>query len=307
MSLFDKFKNGLARSRSGFAGHLENLFTRGELNDEFYDELEEIMVSGDVGIETSLKLVAELKDEANANKIRTVEDFRELLQNKILAIMQTGSEQSFPAEKPLVILLVGVNGSGKTTSAAKLANLYKLEGKKVMLVAGDTFRAAAVEQLEIWAERAGVDIIKQQAGTDPSALFFDAINSAKAKGFDVVIGDTAGRLHNKFNLMEELNKIYRVISRSLPGAPHQVLLVVDATTGQNAMAQAKSFNDALPLNGLILTKLDGTARGGIVIGIRDALDIPVCYVGTGEQMDDLTPFDADLFMKALLDNNSSCS
>jgi fused signal recognition particle receptor len=307
MSLFEKFKNGLARSRSGFAGHLESLFTRGELNDDFYDELEEILVSGDVGIETSLKLVAELKDEANAGKTRTAEDFRDLLQNKILAILQTGSEQSFPAEKPLVILLVGVNGSGKTTSAAKLANLYKLEGKKVMLVAGDTFRAAAVEQLEIWAERAGVDIIKQQAGTDPSALFFDAINSAKAKGVDVVIGDTAGRLHNKFNLMEELNKIYRVINRSLPGAPHQVLLVVDATTGQNAMAQAKSFNDALPLDGLVLTKLDGTARGGIVIGIRDALDIPVCYVGTGEQMDDLTPFDAKLFMNALLDNSSSFS
>lgn len=307
MSLFEKFKNGLARSRSGFAGHLESLFTRGELNDDFYDELEEILVSGDVGIETSLKLVAELKDEANASKTRTAEDFRDLLQNKILAILQTGSEQSFPAEKPLVILLVGVNGSGKTTSAAKLANLYKLEGKKVMLVAGDTFRAAAVEQLEIWAERAGVDIIKQQAGTDPSALFFDAINSAKAKGVDVVIGDTAGRLHNKFNLMEELNKIYRVINRSLPGAPHQVLLVVDATTGQNAMAQAKSFNDALPLDGLVLTKLDGTARGGIVIGIRDALDIPVCYVGTGEQMDDLTPFDAKLFMNALLDNSSSFS
>ncbi len=301
MSLFDKFKNGLARSRSGFAGHLESLFTRGELNDDFYDELEEILVSGDVGIETSLKLVAELKDKANANKIRTAEDFRELLHNKILTILQTESDQSFQAEKPLVVLLVGVNGSGKTTSAAKLANLYKLEGKKVMLVAGDTFRAAAVEQLEIWAERAGVDIIKQQAGTDPSALFFDAINSAKAKGVDVVIGDTAGRLHNKFNLMEELNKIYRVISRSLPGAPHQVLLVVDATTGQNAMAQAKSFNDALPVNGLILTKLDGTARGGIVIGIRDALDIPVCYVGTGEQMDDLAPFDAELFLKALLE------
>ncbi len=303
MSLFDKFKSGFARSRSGFAGHLESLFNRGELNDEFYDELEEILVSGDVGIETSLKLVAELKDEAKDSKVKTAEDFKELLQNKLLAILQSGSETTFPTGKPLVILMVGVNGSGKTTSAAKLANLYKLEGKKVMLVAGDTFRAAAVEQLEIWAERTGVDIIRQQMGTDPSALFFDAINSAKAKGVDVVIGDTAGRLHNKFNLMEELNKIYRVISRSLPGAPHQVLLVVDATTGQNAMAQAKSFNDALPLNGLILTKLDGTARGGIVIGIRDALDIPVCYVGTGEQINDLTPFDAELFLEALLSNS----
>ncbi len=301
MSLFDKFKSSLARSRSGFAGHLGNLFTRSELSDDFYDELEEILVSGDVGIETSLKLVEELKVEAKASKVNTAEDLRGLLQEKMLTILNGGSEQALPDEKPLVILLVGVNGSGKTTSAAKLANLYKIAGKKVMLVAGDTFRAAAVEQLEIWAGRAGVEMIRQQSGTDPSALFFDAINSAQAKGVDVVIGDTAGRLHNKFNLMEELNKIYRVINRNLPGAPHQVLLVVDATTGQNAMAQAKSFNEALPVNGLILTKLDGTARGGIVIGIRDALDIPVCYVGTGEQMDDLTPFDAELFLKALLE------
>jgi fused signal recognition particle receptor len=306
MSLFDKFKNGLARSRSGFAGHLDSLFTRSELSDDFYDELEEILVSGDVGIETSLKLVEELKAEAKVSKVKTAEDFRGLLQEKLLNILTGGSEQPLPAEKPLVILLVGVNGSGKTTSAAKLANLYKIAGKKVMLVAGDTFRAAAVEQLEIWAGRTGVDMIRQQSGTDPSALFFDAINSAKAKGVDVVIGDTAGRLHNKFNLMEELNKIYRVIDRNLPGAPHQVLLVVDATTGQNAMAQAKSFNEALPINGLILTKLDGTARGGIVIGIRDALDIPVCYVGTGEQMDDLAPFDAELFLKALFENNPGC-
>jgi fused signal recognition particle receptor len=302
MSLLDKFKNGLARSRSGFAGHLDNLFTQSELNDDFYDELEEILVSGDVGIETSLKLVEELKAEAKASKVKTAEDFRGLLQDKILTILNGGSEQTIPTEKPLVIILVGVNGSGKTTSAAKLANLYKTAGKKVMLVAGDTFRAAAVEQLEIWAGRTGVDMIRQQSGTDPSALFFDAINSAKAKDVDVVIGDTAGRLHNKFNLMEELNKIYRVIDRNLPGAPHQVLLVVDATTGQNAMAQAKSFNEALPINGLILTKLDGTARGGIVIGIRDALDIPVFYVGTGEQMDDLAPFDAALFLKALLES-----
>jgi fused signal recognition particle receptor len=200
-----------------------------------------------------------------------------------------------------VILLVGVNGSGKTTSAAKLANLYRCEGKKVLMVAGDTFRAAAVEQLEVWAQRAGVDLIKQQAGSDPSALFFDAMNSARAREFDVVIGDTAGRLHNKFNLMEELNKIYRVIGRNIPGAPHQVLLVIDATTGQNAMTQAKSFNEALPLSGLILTKLDGTARGGIVVGIQDSLDIPVRYIGTGEKMEDLAPFNAEDFVNALMD------
>ncbi|MDW7728691.1 MAG: signal recognition particle-docking protein FtsY [Bacillota bacterium] len=301
MSILDKFKSGLARSKTGFIGRLDNLFGSGELNEEFYEELEEILVTGDVGVETSLKISSELREEAGRRKIKTREDFRLLLQDKISEILKSEPEDEIPAEKPLVILMVGVNGSGKTTSAAKLAHIYKNRGDKVLLVAGDTFRAAAVEQLEIWAERTGVEIIKQQSGSDPSALFFDAINSARARGVDVLIGDTAGRLHNKYNLMEELNKIYRVIGRNLPGAPHQILLVVDATTGQNAMAQAKSFNESLPLNGLILTKLDGTARGGIVIGIQDTLGIPVRYIGTGEKMDDLAPFDPILFTRALLE------
>ncbi len=216
----------------------------------------------------------------------------------------TTSEGDIQVDKgePHVILLVGVNGSGKTTSAAKLANLYKQEGKSVLLVAGDTFRAAAIEQLEIWAERAGVELIKQQAGSDPSALFFDAMNSARARNIDLVIGDTAGRLHNKFNLMEELNKINRVVGRCQEGAPHQVLLVLDATTGQNAVAQAKSFNQSLPVSGLILTKLDGTARGGIVVSIQDSLGIPVRYVGLGEKMEDLAPFEPDQFARALLES-----
>ncbi|MBW6463583.1 MAG: signal recognition particle-docking protein FtsY [Firmicutes bacterium] len=301
MSILDKFKSGLARSKTGFIGRLDNLFGSGELNEEFYEELEEILVTGDVGVETSLKISSELREEAGRRKIKTREEFRLLLQDKISEILKSEPEDEIPAEKPLVILMVGVNGSGKTTSAAKLAHIYKNRGDKVLLVAGDTFRAAAVEQLEIWAERTGVEIIKQQSGSDPSALFFDAINSARARGVDVLIGDTAGRLHNKYNLMEELNKIYRVIGRNLPGAPHQILLVVDATTGQNAMAQAKSFNESLPLNGLILTKLDGTARGGIVIGIQDTLGIPVRYIGTGEKMDDLAPFDPILFTRALLE------
>jgi fused signal recognition particle receptor len=301
MSLIEKFKNGLLRSKSGFIGRLERLFGSGELNDEFYDELEEIMVAGDVGIATSLKLVGQLREDAARLKLKAREETRELLRQSLINICSSEEATVLQSEPPLVILLVGVNGSGKTTSAAKLANLYRSEGKKVLMVAGDTFRAAAVEQLEVWAQRAGVDLIKQQAGSDPSALFFDAMNSARAREFDVVIGDTAGRLHNKFNLMEELNKIYRVIGRNMPGALHQVLLVIDATTGQNAMAQAKSFNEALPLSGLILTKLDGTARGGIVVGIQDSLDIPVRYIGTGEKMEDLAPFDAEDFVNALMD------
>lgn len=301
MSLIEKFKNSLLRSKSGFIGRLERLFGSGELNADFYDELEEILVTGDVGVETSIKLVGQLREEAGRRKLRAREETRELLRQSLVTICHTDEAVADNSESPLVILLVGVNGSGKTTSAAKLANLYRSNGKKVLMVAGDTFRAAAVEQLEVWAKRAGVDLIKQQAGSDPSALFFDAMNSAQAREFDVVIGDTAGRLHNKCNLMEELNKIYRVIGRSLPGAPHQVLLVIDATTGQNAMAQAKSFNEALPLSGLILTKLDGTARGGIVVGIQDSLDIPVRYIGTGEKMEDLAPFNAEDFVNALMD------
>jgi len=301
MSLIEKFKNGLLRSKSGFIGRLEHLFGSGELNDDFYDELEEIMVAGDVGIATSLKLVGQLREDAGRLKLKAREETRELLRQSLINICSAEDATVLQSEPPLVILLVGVNGSGKTTSAAKLANLYRSEGKKVLMVAGDTFRAAAVEQLEVWAQRAGVDLIKQQAGSDPSALFFDAMNSARAREFDVVIGDTAGRLHNKFNLMEELNKIYRVIGRNMPGALHQVLLVIDATTGQNAMAQAKSFNEALPLSGLILTKLDGTARGGIVVGIQDSLEIPVRYIGIGEKMEDLAPFDAEDFVNALMD------
>ncbi len=301
MNKIETFRSSLARSRSGFLDRLNHLIRKGELDDNFYEQLEEILISGDVGVETTLKLVEELKDDTTTRKVTDRETFRSLMAQKISAILTAPARLVEPAEPPLLILMVGVNGSGKTTSAAKLAGFYKDLGKKVMLVAGDTFRAAAIEQLEIWSERAGVELIRQQSGSDPSALFFDAINAAKTRGIDVVIGDTAGRLHNKYNLMEELNKIYRVISRNLPGAPHQVILVVDATTGQNAVAQAKSFNEALPLSGLILTKLDGTARGGIVLAIRDLLDLPVLYIGTGEQIEDFSPFDADAFTAALLD------
>ncbi len=301
MSVFNQLKSGLARSKTGFTDRLVNLFSSGELNEEFYEELEEILVSGDVGIELTMKLVEELKEDSRRLKYKARYQVKDLLLEKLANIMSAEQVHLETTGKPHVIILVGVNGSGKTTSAAKLAYLYRQENKKVLLVAGDTFRAAAIEQLEIWAARAGVDLIKQQAGSDPSALYFDAMNSARARKIDVVIGDTAGRLHNKFNLMEELSKVHRVIGRCIDGAPHQVLLVIDATTGQNAIAQAKSFNEALPIDGIILTKLDGTARGGIVISIQDALNIPVFYIGIGEKMEDLTPFNPADFARALLD------
>lgn len=300
MSMIDQFKQVLARSKSGLIDPLTMLFSGGEVNKAFYEELEEVLISGDVGVQTSIKVVEKLKEEAGRLKLKERKDVRELLQQLLTAAVSPDEEKPYMTGQPHVILLVGVNGSGKTTSAAKLANLYRKQNKKVLLVAGDTFRAAAVEQLEIWSGRAGVDLIKQQSGSDPSALFFDAINSARARKTDVVVGDTAGRLHNKFNLMEELNKIYRVINRNMPGAPHQVLLVIDATTGQNAVVQAASFNEAMPLTGIILTKLDGTARGGIVIGIQDTLKIPIRFIGTGEKIDDLAPFIAADFISALL-------
>lgn len=301
MSLLNQFKNGLARSKTGFINRLDALFSGGEINDDFYDELEEILVSGDVGVETTFEIVEQLQGEVKNLKIKESGQVRELLINKIIKKLSFNQAKESSVIKPHVIMLVGVNGSGKTTTAAKLARLYKEQEKKVLLVAGDTFRAAAVEQLEIWAKRAGVEIIKQQSGSDPSALYYDALNAACARGFDIVIGDTAGRLHNKYNLMEELNKIYRVVGRSVPGAPHEILLVIDATTGQNAVAQANSFNQALPLTGIVLTKLDGTARGGIVISIQDKIGIPVKYIGTGEKIDDLAPFDPEIFAQALLE------
>lgn len=305
MSLADRFRDSLARSRAGFISRLHSLFSPGELDDAFYEQLEEILIGGDTGVRAALKLVEQLKTEAAARRIKRREEAGKLLEQILvdfLAISTSGAADPLEnAEKPGVILLVGVNGSGKTTSAAKLAHLYRSRGKKVLLVAGDTFRAAAVEQLEIWAQRAGADLIRQQSGADPSALFFDALNAARARGSDLVIGDTAGRLHTKSNLMEELNKIYRVIGRSMPGAPQQVLLVIDAGTGHNAIAQAESFNAALPLTGIILTKLDGTARGGIVFGIREVLKIPICYIGAGEKIEDLLPFNAGDFARAFLE------
>ena len=299
MNLVERFKAGLSRSREGFLRGLDQLFRGSELNDEFYESLEETLILGDVGVETTLKLVEQLRTNIKRHKVTERSGARELLVEEIAGLL-TYEKKKPLLEGPLVILLVGVNGSGKTTSAAKLAHLYRGEGKKVLLVAGDTFRAAAIEQLQIWAKRAAVEIISQQPGSDPSAVFFDALNAARARKIDVVIGDTAGRLHTRVNLMEELKKIDRVIGRVQPGAPHQVLLVIDATTGHNGIVQAAHFNEAVPVDGLILTKVDGTAKGGIVVAISDLLKVPVCYVGMGEQLEDLLPFDPHDFARALL-------
>lgn len=300
MNLVERFKTGLARSKEGFLRRLDLLFRGGELNDDFYEALEEALILGDVGVEASLKLVEQLRRELNRRKVRERSQAKEILTQEIAALLTGPQEPVKPDREPLVILLIGVNGSGKTTTAAKLAHRYRREGNEVLLVAGDTFRAAAIEQLQIWAERAGVAMIKQQPGSDPSAVFYDALNAARARQVDVVIGDTAGRLHTKVNLMEELKKINRVIGRVQPGAPHRVLLVIDATTGHNGIAQAARFNEAVPVTGLVLTKLDGTARGGIVVGMQDILKVPVCYVGVGEKLEDLLPFEAEDFARALL-------
>lgn len=301
MGLLQRFKTGLLKSRQGFTRRLEVLFSPGEVNAQFFEQLEETLILGDVGAATASALVEELQDQARRGRIKDRQAVKELLISRITELLDNPEQAVDTGPLPLVILLVGVNGTGKTTTAAKLAYIYRQQGKKVLLVAGDTFRAAAIDQLQIWAERAGAEIIKQQPGSDPAAVFFDALNAARARRAEVVIGDTAGRLHTRANLMQELEKIQRVISRSIPDAPHQVWLVIDATTGQNGLAQARLFNESVPVDGLIVTKLDGTARGGIVIGIQEALGIPVRYLGVGEGIGDLVPFQAREFARALLE------
>jgi fused signal recognition particle receptor len=298
-----KFKDGLSKTRNAFVERVDDLFSRRKkIDEEFYEELEEILIGADVGVNTVMKLIDELRTEVRKQKIEEATALQPILSEKLVALLQSGDVDTslHMAESGLtVILVVGVNGVGKTTSIGKLAHLLKQQGKKVILAAGDTFRAGAIEQLEVWGTRVGVDVIKQQAGSDPAAVMFDALQAAKTRRADVLICDTAGRLQNKSNLMEELNKIYRVIRREVPDAPHEVLLVLDATTGQNALSQAKLFGDKTGLTGLVLTKLDGTAKGGIVIAIRQEMDIPVKFVGLGEKMDDLQPFDSEQFVHAL--------
>jgi fused signal recognition particle receptor len=288
MGFFDKLKN-----ISIFSG-----FTK--LDDDFYDELEEKLILSDMGVDTALKAVETLRSRVKSEKIKDVEEGKLCLRRIITEMLDVGDTEISLAAKPTVLLFIGVNGVGKTTTIGKLGAFYKAKGKKVLLAAGDTFRAAAAEQLTIWAERSELEIIKQAEGSDPAAVVYDAMSAARARGTDVVLVDTAGRLHNKQNLMNELNKISRVIDREFPGGARETLLVMDATTGQNGLIQAKQFGESAGITGIILTKLDGTAKGGIVISIADSLRIPVKFVGLGEGIDDLQPFNGADFAEALI-------
>ncbi|NLC77361.1 MAG: signal recognition particle-docking protein FtsY [Clostridia bacterium] len=301
MGFFEKLKAGLAKTRAGFVDKVNTLVTgRTKIDEEFYEELEEILIQSDVGVETTLKLVEQVKASAKERKATSGEEVKDILKEEIENILSAkDSSLNFQEDGLTVIMVVGVNGAGKTTTIGKLAANFKSEGKKVLLAAADTFRAAAIEQLEIWAERSGVELVKHQEGSDPAAVAFDGLKAAQSRQADVLIIDTAGRLQNKKNLMNELNKIFRVLNREASGTPHEVLLVIDATTGQNALSQALVFKEAANVTGIVLTKLDGTAKGGVIIPVADQLQIPVKFVGVGEGIDDLKPFDAKDFVSAL--------
>ena len=301
MGFFNKIKEGLSKTRKAMATTLGSVFSGfSNLDDEFYDELEESLILADLGVETAGKAVAALRKRAKENRLKEPEEARQALKDILVEMLTVGDTALNLGTKPSVILVIGVNGVGKTTTIGKLAKQLTGQEKKVLLCAGDTFRAAAADQLEIWAGRAGADIVRQHEGADPAAVVYDGIQAAKARGADVILCDTAGQLHNKANLMNELNKISRIIQRELPEADKEVLLVLDATTGQNGLIQAKEFKEIAGVTAIALTKLDGTAKGGIVIAVADALQIPVKFIGVGEKADDLMPFDARDFVNALL-------
>jgi len=301
MGLFDKIKQGLTKTKENIKEGLNGIFaTFRKVDEEFLDELLEILILSDVGYETAEGIIDELRKRAALEKIEDAEKLKDALR-EIIANKMTGGNELNISTKPSVIVVVGVNGVGKTTTIGKLAHTLKEEGKKVIIAAADTFRAAAIEQIEIWAQRSDIDIVKHADGSDPAAVVFDAIQAAKARGADVVICDTAGRLHNKKNLMDELSKITRVVTRELPDADREVLLVLDATTGQNAIVQAKDFKEATDITGVVLTKLDGTAKGGVTIAVRDVTGVPIKLIGVGEKIDDLQPFSPADFAKALID------
>jgi fused signal recognition particle receptor len=294
---FSRLKNRLAKTRRSLADGLDKIFISGRrIDDEVMEDLEELLITADIGVQTAMELIERL----SSSNITDAEQLKRQLCDQILSVLKTQPPiAKSPASTPYIIMVVGVNGVGKTTTIGKLAANATSSGKKVLIAAGDTFRAAAIEQLTIWAERAGADIVKHKENADPAAVAFDAVAAASARGTDIVLIDTAGRLHTKVNLMEELKKIKRSIAKQIPDAPHEILLVLDATTGQNAISQAQLFNDALGVTGLVLTKLDGTAKGGIVVGICSTLNIPLQYIGIGEQIEDLREFDPELFVKAL--------
>src|SRR5690625_4804309 len=301
----DKYEQGMEKTRRSFIGRLNDLIARyRRVDEDFFEELEEVLIMADVGVETVMALIDELKMEVKRQNIKNPEDIQHVISEKLVDIYYGEDTEDIETlnikeDDLTVILVVGVNGIGKTTSIGKLAYSLKQEGKNVMLAAGDTFRAGAIEQLEVCGARADVDVIKQKEGSDPAAVIFDAIQAARSRDVDVLICDTAGRLQNKVNLMNELEKVQRIIKREIPTAPHEVLLVLDATTGQNALSQAKTFSEVTDVSGIVLTKLDGTAKGGIVLAVRHELNIPVKFVGLGEQIEDLQPFDAHAFVYGL--------
>ena len=300
MGFFSKLAEGLTKTRNNIMNSVSNIFTGHDIiDDDFYEELEETLIMADLGITTTTSVIENLKDKVKELKIKDPADCKKLLMDSLKEQMQVKPDAYDFENKKSVVLMIGVNGVGKTTSVGKLASQLKNSGKKVLVAAADTFRAGAIEQLTEWARRSDVELIAQNEGSDPAAVVFDAVNAAKARNVDVLICDTAGRLHNKKNLMDELNKIYRIVSKEYPDAAVETLVVVDGTTGQNAKEQARQFSEAAPVNGIVLTKLDGTAKGGIAIAIESELSIPVKYIGIGEKIDDLQKFDAEQFVEAL--------
>ena len=304
MGFFDKIKAGLTKTRDALADTLGSVFTGfSEIDDDFYDELEESLILADLGVETATKATDRLRKVIRERHLKTTEEARTALKEILVEMLNVGNTTLDLSTHPSVILVIGVNGVGKTTTIGKIAKQLVDQGKNVMLVAGDTFRAAAADQLEIWSQRSGASIVRQHEGADPASVVYDGIQAAKARGSEVIIIDTAGRLHNKTNLMNELNKISRIVERELPNAAREVLLVLDGTTGQNGLIQAKQFKEIAGVTAMAVTKLDGTAKGGIVIAVSDALQIPVKFVGVGEQADDLMPFEAQGFVDALIQEN----
>jgi fused signal recognition particle receptor len=303
-SLLDRLKAGIEKTRSGLVGSLDNLIHgKKEIDPELLEELEYALISADVGVRTSSEILESIRQKVERNVLSDASELRGVLRQELLAILEANERPfRYAANPPTVVMMVGVNGVGKTTTIGKLAKRFQEDGQSVLICAADTFRAAAIEQLAVWAERSGVGMVRQQSGSDPSAVLFDALEAAKARKSGIVLVDTAGRLHNKENLMAELEKMTRTASRQVPGAPHEVLLVLDATTGQNGVEQAKKFSETAGVTGIVLTKLDGTAKGGVVVAIARELNLPIRFVGVGEQIDDLLPFEADKFVASLFDH-----
>lgn len=301
MGFFDKLKTGLNKTKTSFDEKINNVFSNfRKVDEDFLDELEEVLIMSDIGMDTSIKIISNLRERIKKEKIQDEEEVKQALREEMQKILDVTDINLHLNTKPSVILVIGVNGVGKTTSIGKMANRLAKDGKKVMVAAADTFRAAAVEQLEIWAKRAGADIVKREEGVDPASVVYDAIKKTKESGADILIVDTAGRLHNKKYLMDELNKIQKVINKEMPNADKEVLLVIDGTTGQNAISQVKAFKQEADITGIVLTKLDGTAKGGVVIGIVEENKIPVKFIGVGEQIDDMEIFNSEDFVKAII-------